>query len=281
MDILPGNDVCSTGFLAATLIGVGGLMIRGRRDLEMIGQRIAIAAFLVFLLVRWGGREQLPRMGDVVFGGLIVAGLALGASWIVLPILAFVHEHAVRRPAAEARRWCAEQERKRRDEEARREADRRAAEQRAAWEAAAPERERARLRADEEARRRSESQLRRTRARAAAERQYAFYTAGLGRDWFPREEFDRYLATYLGDDLPPEEVESHGRELVATFERRLAEIRPKKAERTIEAVTRWYTQQKQHIEALDIDPIAKQTLLSNLEERLQDEMDRALGEMSP
>lgn len=282
MDIFRDGDVCSLGFLIAVLFAIGSKMVERRADLYQWGLRLAVAAFLLYVIL--GAVETHARDANdyatLAFRGLFAAGLTLGIAWIVLSILAFLHHHLIERPGEGVRRWREEARRQRLEREARREADRKAARERAEWERAAPERERQRQQAEAEARARAEAQRRREDARAGALLDYTYYAAKLGSR-FSRADFDHYLQTYMGDVHPPEIVERRRQELVAIFERHLADVSPPRKEMTIDGLTGWYETTKARIEGSSMDDRTKRTQLAELYARYTELMSELMERMRP
>ena len=112
----------------------------------------------------------------------------------------------------------------------------------------------------------AQAQHRREDARASALLSYSFYAAKLG-ERFSRAMFDQYVEQYMSDKQPPEVVERRGQELLAIFEKHLADVRPAKKESSLESITRWYQQTKAQIEALPLDDDVKEVRLIELERR--------------
>ena len=282
MDIFLDGDICSLGFLIVVLLAVGGTMIKSRPDLDQWGHRLAAVAFVAYVIV--GGIEtkgdEASDWAALAFRGLFAAGFVLGVTWIALPILAFIHQHTIRRPAERAHQWRNEAEQRRRDVDAKREVEKQAAIRQAEWKRSAPEREQARLQAENNARIQADSQRRREDARAAALLSYSFYSAKLGGR-FSRKMFDQYVETYMGDKYSPDIVERRGNELLAIFERHLADVQPPPRSTTIESLTRWYERIKGQITAMPIDPEAKEVRLADLERRFDELLSSHLEDIEP
>jgi len=282
MSLLHDGDVCSVGFLILILLAFGGMMVHGRPDLDQWGRRLAAAAFVAYLILVGieTHAEKAEQWAALAFRGLFAAGLVMGGAWVVLPILAFVHRHAVEEPGRRVRRWREEARRRRLEREARREAERRAAREHAEWERTAPERERQRELAEAEAMRRAEAKRRRDDARAAALLDYTFYAAKLGNR-FSRQDFDQYVATYMGDGHPPDVVERRRQELLAIFERHLADVSPPRREMTIDGLTSWYEGARATIERSTMDDRTKRTQFAELYARYTELMSELMERMRP
>jgi hypothetical protein len=277
--IIDEGDFCWTTLLIAIFLGVGSRMIERRPDLQALGLRLSAIAFVAYLVYGAVRFEPMAAEGwvGIALRGLSAGGLTLGLAWIALALLAALGHHTILRPLAALRRWLTAARVRRAMRRARRDADRAAAIRQAELERTAPERELARQRqleeqrlamqrAEEQARERERAQTRREDARASALLSFTFYSAKLGSR-FSRKDYDHYLATYMGDNQSPEAVERRGKELVAIFERHLADAKPAKQETSIDSLTRWYADTKAQIEGLPIPEDIKEERLIELETR--------------
>ena len=93
--------------------------------------------------------------------------------------------------------------------------------------------------------------------------------------------FDQYVSQYMGDGHPPTLVEQRGRELIAIFERHLADVRPLKKSATIQSITRWYEETKAQICSLPVDDEVKDVRLADLERRFSELLEQHLEGMEP
>lgn len=279
--LLPGDPLPKIT-LAILLTYVGRLTVQADRRTDGWGLKVAYVVFVCYLAgVGWSRNARTgTAWTNVSFYGLITAWISLGAAWIVLPILTTLHRLLIAAPLHKLRYWRASAYARREEERARRERELRAERERAAWEAAAPERERQRLLSEEEASRRLEAQRRRDDARASALLSYTFYAAKLGGR-FSRADFDLYLANYMGDSLSPAVVEQRGRDLLAIFERHLADVQPPQREQTIEGLTAWYEATKGRIEQSSMDDRTKRTQLAELYGRYTELMSELMERLRP
>jgi hypothetical protein len=274
-------DLCSSGFLILILLAVGGMMVRDHRQ-QVLGYRLAAIAYVAFLALA-GMESSATTSGawaSLAFRGLFVAGIVLGIAWMAMPLLGALHHHLIRRPFAAARRSHEAARSRRRERADRRRADEEERLKRAAHQRGAPDRERARLKAEEEAKVRSEAQRRRTEARRKALLDYALYAPKLG-DRFPRPLFDEYVQAHMADTAPPEDVERSGAELRLILESHAAETAPAKKETTLGGLTQWYQDMKRQVEALQLDDEVKEVRLIELERRFEDLLKEHLEKMRP
>lgn len=206
--------------------------------------RLAVAGFLAYggyALVTAEGlnAEQLP---GIALRSLLAAGLAVIVAWIVQPVWEFfvppgtkpatppappAEEPApVARPSAEKprRRWF------RREREER------------------PEEEKE---PEEVSSIHIETRRRRDRVRLKVELNYLLIAPQIGSR-LPRTQFEEFVHRYLGDHLPPEEVEENGRQLQQLLlDHRNHAAEPEKPMLTLEDVTRWFVEEQKRIDALD------------------------------
>jgi hypothetical protein len=276
------GDLCSLLFLLLLILGLGSAMVHTRPALMRAGQRLAVAALLAFIGFRaW---IDVPATADdwisILLRGFMAAGLTLGVAWIGLAVLAVLARWTVSQPAAAFRAWWSKDRTRKALCRTEREARCREATMRAEERRRAPERERARLQVDAEAKARAEAQRRREGSRASALLSFSFYAAKLG-DRFPRAMFDQYVERYMADTHPPEVVEQRGRELIAIFEKHLADVVPAKRTTSIESLSRWYEETKAHIQALPLDEGVKDIRLIDLEKRFDELLSKHLEGTEP
>jgi hypothetical protein len=127
----------------------------------------------------------------------------------------------------------------------------------------------------EQTRLKAADQKRRDDARASAFLSFNFYSAKLGNR-FSRQDFDQYVQTYMSDSHQPEDVCQRGRDLLAIFEKHLAEAQPKKTEPTLNSLVTWYHDMRQQIESLPLSGDVKEVRLIDLKNRFED----LLGELT-
>lgn len=261
-------DLCSTAFLLVVVWLIGAKTVENQPRLQKRGQALALAMFALAMLVPGvlARPENIEQWLKIAFEAVILAGFTLGFSWITFAILAFVMQHAIRRPLASLRRSIFSYRSARDARRAARDDEHRRRIAQAEFERTAPERERARLQAEADARVRADAQRRRDDARASALLSFSFYSAKLGSR-FSREMFDQYVREYMGDEHSADVVARRGQELIAIFERHLADVQPPKKQTTIESLTKWFSETKAQIEALPLDDSIKEPRLIELEVR--------------
>lgn len=94
LDFVDGADPCFLGLVVAVLVFLGSRMVAGQPDVRGWGLRLGAAAFLLYGGYTWLVEPNGPRPpGTVALRAACVAGCVLAVSWIVLPVLAFVHSH--------------------------------------------------------------------------------------------------------------------------------------------------------------------------------------------
>jgi hypothetical protein len=271
------GDLCGPLLLLAVLVGVGGKVVAESPACRRWGVRLAgivlLASVASGLLSRQHDEPQL-----LALRALFHAGLVLGASWILLPLIGFFVHHTIVAPWRAVRRFgrevgIASAARKARllEERQRKLAD-------ADYLRRAPERERARLEAEALARSRAEAQRRREDARASCQILYALHGPDIVRR-FGKETFEEFVRGHMGDDRSPEYVEQRAaqlRELIAQHLEKagIAQKRP-----TLASLGLWFFNEKEQIEGSPLGDEDKANLLAHLEERyarLQEKYIRAM-----
>lgn len=217
-------------------------------------------------------RADAPGAVMAAFTALGVGGVALGAAWIVLSMLAFMwsvtfgallqkSQDACRTLHAKGQEWRSARAQ---------EAERRRAQRE--YERMAPQRERERREAEEKERQTAEAQRRRQQARVGCELLYELYGADVGTR-FPREAFEGFLEKHLSDAHAPEYVEEQGRKLQEVILKH-GEKCGSAGKDDIMAVTEEHERRRKKIEASDIDGEVKKTILLLLNEQFFDRIQR-------
>jgi hypothetical protein len=205
--------------------------------------RLAAAAFLAYggyaLVTAEGWQpEQLP--GVAVRAGL-VAGLVLIVAWILQPVLdAFkallplppTRDRPVGPPRSQRREKRADARDDRRDPEE-------------GW------------------------QQRRDRARLKVELYYVLATPFLGAQ-FPRPTFEEFVHRYLGDHLPPEEVEENSKQLQLILQQQqTTQANGPQEFASLEELTRWFLDEQRRLQEGNLDQQARQRHLEGLQQRFR------------
>jgi hypothetical protein len=93
LSFLDSVDPCFLGLIVAVLVFIGSRMVAGQPSVQGWGLRLAVATFLIYGGYLWfSGKpdEGIPLWKLALRCGC-VAGIVLALSWIVLPVLSFVH----------------------------------------------------------------------------------------------------------------------------------------------------------------------------------------------
>src|SRR5262245_17388890 len=95
LDFIDNADPCFLGLVAALLVFLGSRMVAGQPAVQGWGLRLAVVAFLVYGGYAWfSANPDAPRpLGPLALRSACVAAFVLALSWIVLPVLSFVHGH--------------------------------------------------------------------------------------------------------------------------------------------------------------------------------------------
>lgn len=143
-------------------------------------------------------------------------------------------------------------------------------------ERSAIESERQRQESERRAVREGEAQRRRDDARASVQLLYLRHAPEIASR-LPREEFDAFVEEYMNDKRTPEYVEERAKQLQEVILEHKKCVDPQVKPTSVSQLTEWFEGQKREIEALP-DGRTKRTLLSQLEERYTEMIERLLEE---
>lgn len=245
---------------------------------------LTIPAVLLLYLLVWAGKavhEEGILWGTllcvafvatgVVFGALmeylnglgLLGGLALNMIfWVFLRSV-----HRVRKRQQEAER----QRLREHDEQRHRQEDR---------ERQAREQEQADRLAAERERRAAEAQRRRDEARARCEAFYRVHAPEL-RDRFPKAEFEEFVARYMNDRQPPDDVERRAEELKGVIRQHSERIEPPKKKMRLADIAEWFLKEKAQIDATPLAEEDKEALVAHLEARYAKLQETYIRSMEP
>ncbi len=111
-----------------------------------------------------------------------------------------------------------------------------------------------------------EAQRRRDRARMQLELAYLEAMPGIA-SWMPRPLFDDFLRRHLADQLPPGDVEENARQLLLVLQRHQEHVHERSEFGSLEELWGWLLAEQQRIAALALDPPLKQSQLLDLHQR--------------
>ena len=126
----------------------------------------------------------------------------------------------------------------------------------------------------------ADAKRRRTDARAVAALAYSRYAAKIHKR-FPQKMFDRFVATFMGDDQPPDDVHRRGQELLQMLQQNLEEVEPPEKKQTPEDLAQWFQNQKILIESLPIDDTFKRQQLAELNTRYSELSSKLMERLQP
>lgn len=252
---------------------VGKSMVRSRPYVRDWGFRIAVACCVAF--VGWRGvttkASNASAWIPIAFRGLLVAGLVLAVTWIVLTVVVFVFDLFLGWPVRTVAGWMQASSRRRGERALRRREDIDRA--RAAATAVVQETPESRQAREKEQRQAQAERAERARAGAQCENLRAecelFYSSHAPeiRARFPKKELAAFMQKYMGDDRTTEQLTHRAQQLKAIITYHLECVRPSPKFASVDQVARWFREQKQAIEALDIEERMKKTHLAELSER--------------
>lgn len=240
-------------------------------SLAFVAQAINLASSMRPSGVEW--------FGILIMAG-IAAGFVYGGSQIALPILFAAHQSTLGAMANNWRSWrrdrqAAADERRRKKENE--EYQRRAQEE---YERAAPERERQRQAEERRRELAARDAKRRKDARAACELAYSRCAVEIGSR-FSRQELERFMTTYMGDDHSADDVERRGEELRKMMDDYRQPAKPQKKTRTMQDLAEWYLREKRALEELPLDEEVRQEHVAALDMRYAELTQEMLQSMEP
>lgn len=275
-----GNGVWPAIGLLLVLLWLGSV-ISANTVHRTWAARLGVLAFVGHALYLMATtRPDGTEWFDVAMLAAIVGGFVYGGSEIALPILAAAYAGTLGQAASglrsrrSAQQAAADEQRRRREHE---ESQRLAREE---YERAAPDREQQRQ--AEERRKALEAQdaKRRQDARAACELAYSRCAVEIGNR-FSRQDLDRFMATYMGDDHAAEDVERRGAQLHQMMEDYRQPVKPQKKERTMQELAEWYLREKGVIEALPLEEDVRKEHVAELNVRYAELTQELLQRIEP
>jgi hypothetical protein len=275
LTIIDTGDCCSLLFLTAVLVFLGNRLVEGTPRLRLWGQRLAYASLIAYCL--YSGVTCPPDTPGaclmIVLRALLAAGLTLGVTWTLLPAFAFLWRVLIEGPRTTARQVAAAARHTASEARARRRNDAEQAERRRAdAERYAHESQKESQMAD--------THRRRADARARAALSYSLLAPKIGSR-FTRQMLDDYIATYMGDEQSPDDVERRGDELLATLNQHLEEEEPTRTALTLEQLQAWFHAEKQRIESSSADACVKRQLVAALNVRYADLASSIMEDLQP
>ena len=275
------NDPIDGGtfLLLIVLYLLGTRLVGGNTRLQLVGKRIALAAFFLFVFVLAG--EWKPSTADewvkLLLRSLLFAGIVLGTAWTVLPVIVSVYDHTFGAVFKTMDDWSRAARHRAEERKAERDRRRRDAE----WERDRPRREReaheAALRAEAEARVKGTAQKRREDARAECDALFSFAAPEIATR-FSKQDFAEFVSKYMTDTFSPEVVEERGEQLKGIIRHHWERIEPPR--QSLKELSEWFEQRMSELQSVPDERLRK-TLIVQLKVRYSDLTSTMLSEMSP
>lgn len=262
---LAGGDYCAVGVILLMLYALGGQLVHGQERLRGIGQKLGLAALIItaaVLIVKESRTDPWDLVSTALLAGIVGAAVTCLA-WVALPIISFCYSAAIQPVIDAAERMDADADRAAREQRRRQEEHRRRLQQQADYERRAPERERQQREAEERAGAEAEARRRRDLVVDQIELFYQLNAAELaGR--IKEEWVKDYIQRKMGTNVPADEIEERGRQLLATLQQALERANPAKIYRSVADINADFEQQRQLIIHSDFDEPTKKSLLLDL-----------------
>lgn len=275
------NDPIDVGtfFLLIVLHFLGSRLVDGSAKLLLIGKRIAVASFFLFVVVQanhWK-TSTTDEWAAILFRSLLFSGIVLGAAYTILPVLVFVYDHTLGKLFRTFDEWSKDAQKR----AEKRSADREQEQRNAKWERDRPRREReaheAALRAEADARVKRSAQKRKEDARAECDALYALAAPEIG-DRFSKQEYSEFVSKYMTDAYSPEVVEERGDQLKGIIHHHWKRIEPPR--QGFKELSEWFERQMKELESVPDERLRK-SLIVQLKGRYSELTTEMLSEMSP
>jgi len=271
--------------LAAILFRVGAAMSQSRPRVQTWAWRMTAGTFVLdgLLFVSDRADASIATCLAAAIHALIVAGAAMGAYLIAFSGFSVVTDcfsglAARAEQKARARRDARERAKNERREAAERR--RRDAE----WERTRPERERQQREATErhavELRQKNADQKRRESARLRCETHYSIQAPVIGNR-FTKATFDTFVAKYMADTRPPDEVEERAEQLCSLIAQHTHAIAPQIKQADLGELATWFINERERLESLPLDDEVKEEHRGKLEFRYAELCEELLEKMRP
>ncbi|QDU10899.1 hypothetical protein [Gimesia aquarii] len=265
MELVEQGETLTLLFIIAVLYYVGQLAVAHNGQLKKWGLRISLLTLTAYVLFEASrnGIDDATALLAIVLRGLILAGLALGMSWILLSALDFLFA-----PLGRWNRSWQATVRQRQHNKAQKQRERTEKEHRQReqdeWNRMAPEREQQQRAQQQAEAQRQADQRQREEIRLSCQLLYDQHAPAL-QARFPRERLADYFAQYLTDAFPPNLVETRAALLKETLVASLEQTTGNKQKfSSLNEIAEYFQEQKQEIESLNYDAQTRQSFLSSL-----------------
>lgn len=252
---LQSTDILSLIVLLLVSYYAGAFIAHGNQRCLAAGKVVGVAIGLVCIALQ-AIEFQSATTGNwvpVVIRGVMLGIFSMFATWVTLPLLIVIYDQTLGRIQRAIAAQCEQSAQARRKLEEQRQWKERQRDAESAERRAASIREQ--NRAEEELRQqeRARTQKRRDDARSRSELLYTLFAPDVAKR-FTRSMFDSFLVRYMGDSTSVAEIEERERQLLGILEEHRSVVRPEPRFRNLDDIARWYSEEKQRIENLPIDP---------------------------
>lgn len=261
------GDPCSLAGVILILLCLGNFVADEQE--RAYGLRIAILIFLAFGILAscYAPPRDAQTALTIAIRSVVAFGLALGFSWIVLPLvlrLSRILSRRLKQSLGATGTWISERRHQA-------EADRRRWEEDEARRLSAPERLRAERAADVAARAQSADQKRRDDARAACEVLFHLHAHALA-ERLPKATFDDFMKRYMGDSQSAEYVEERGRQLMDLILSHARKVSPHVDGQSLQGVLSEFQGQIDQIQNSALDEEWKVSLIAELQQKFYERL---------
>ncbi|QDT27875.1 hypothetical protein Enr10x_32100 [Gimesia panareensis] len=260
------TDFFSLLFPALIFLYVGQLCVKSNSKADLWSKRIASFQFVLMIGVEilTGDAIDPYQFSGTVTTALVVAGMALGLCWILLPILFSLYEQTIGAGVERLRSFLRKRRERLQEKKLEQERKRSQKEREAELKRRKPEQEQQQQEAERRKKYQEDQQRRREEVRLQCQLLYDQHALEL-RDKLKPERLESYFHEYLSDQYSAEMVEKRGELLKEMIAQSLGKESGSQANfNSLQEIALYFREQRIEIENLEYDAITLQTIQASL-----------------
>tara|TARA_R110002111_G_scaffold164386_3_gene230570 strand:+ start:22774 stop:23700 length:927 start_codon:yes stop_codon:yes gene_type:complete len=260
------TDFFSLLFPALIFLYVGQLCVKSNSTADLWSKRIASFLFLLMIGIEILTCDAIDayEFSGTVTTALVVAGMALGLCWILLPILFSLYEKTVGTGIESLGSFQRKRRERLQEKKLEQEREQRQQEREAELKRKKPEQEQQQQAAERRKKHQEDQQRRREEVRLQCQLLYDQHALEL-RDKLKPERLESYFYEYLSDQYSAEMVEKRGELLQEMIAQSLGrEASGQTNFNSLQEIALYFREQRMEIEKLEYDAITLQTIQASL-----------------
>jgi len=272
LQLIDTGDPCSLLFLVMFLLVISMHFVRSKEIIRLWSVRLGFLSLVAYLVreVWMFGVEDPDRLIAATFRASLSAGLVTAAFGLVLPVAIalcwdFTVSAFLRHLRAQYRVFKSQ---------------RRQIQVRGSDSDSTLQRQRREQQNEERRMSQIDGNRRRATARADVFRHFAALKSSIG-DRFTQDQLEKYVADFMGDEHPSEDVENRGSQLIEMLTELTSEPASGSEKISLEQLASWFVDQKKRIDALPLDEIIKQRLNAGLNVRYAELTEQLIQDLRP